>query len=53
LATNARWSARREGVHVEGNDLAVFRIAEEKIDEAWFLPDGYDAQALSKVFSFA
>ena len=53
VATNARWRAEREGIHVEGNDLAVFRIAMGRIVEAWFFPDGYDPQALSKVFSFA
>jgi uncharacterized protein len=53
VATNARWRAEREGIHVEGNDLAVFRIAMGRIAEAWFFPDGYDPQALSKVFSFA
>lgn len=52
VATNARWSAERGGAHVDGNDLAVFRIAEGRIAEAWFFPDGYDPQALREVFSF-
>lgn len=51
-ATNARWSAERGSTRVEGNDLAVFRIAEGRIAEAWFFPDGYDPRALSEVFSF-
>ncbi|WUH98481.1 nuclear transport factor 2 family protein [Spirillospora sp. NBC_00431] len=52
VATNARWSARRGDVQVEGNDLGVFRIADGKIAEAWFYPDGYDPDALTTVFSF-
>jgi uncharacterized protein len=52
-ATNVRWRAERSGTHVEGNDLAVFRIAEGRIAAAWFFPDGYDPRALREVFSFA
>ena len=52
VATNARWSAKRADIRVAGNDLAVFRITEGRIAEAWFFPDGYDPQGLSKVFSF-
>jgi len=53
VAANVRWRAERGGTHVEGNDLAVFRIADQQITEAWFFPDGYDRQALSRVFAFA
>jgi uncharacterized protein len=53
VAANVRWSAERDGTRVEGNDLAVFRIAGGAITEAWFFPDGYEADALSEVFSFA
>ncbi|GAA2625996.1 nuclear transport factor 2 family protein [Actinomadura fulvescens] len=52
VATDARWHASRGTVEVAGGELAVFRIAEGKIAEAWFHPDGYDPQALSTVFSF-
>ncbi len=52
VATNVRWDAERGGTRVEGNDLAVFRIAEGKIAEAWFFPDGFDPDALTGVFSF-
>jgi hypothetical protein len=38
---------------VKGNDLAVFRIVDRRIAEAWFFQDGYDPQALEQVFSFA
>ena len=48
-----RWHADRSGVHVEGNDLAVYRIADGQIVAAWFFADGFDPQALSQVFSFA
>lgn len=53
VAAAVRWHADRSGVHVEGNDLAVYRIADGRIAEAWFFADGYDPQALSRVFSFA
>jgi ketosteroid isomerase-like protein len=52
VATNVRWHAERGGTHVDGNDLAVFRIADGKIAEAWFFPDGFDAEALTQVFAF-
>jgi uncharacterized protein len=53
VAATVRWRADRGGVHVEGNDLAIYRIADEQIAEARFFADGYDPQALSEVFSFA
>jgi uncharacterized protein len=52
VAASVRWSATREGRRSDGSDLAVFRIADGKIAEAWFFPDGFDLQALSEVFSF-
>jgi uncharacterized protein len=52
VATNARWSAERLGTRVEGNDLAVYRIADGQIAGAWFFPDGFNADALTEVFSF-
>jgi ketosteroid isomerase-like protein len=52
IAATVRWRAERSGVGVEGNDLAVYRIAAGRIAEAWFFADGYDPQALSQVFSF-
>ncbi len=53
VAATVRWRAERGGTQVEGYDLAVFRIADGQIAEAWFFPDGFDPQALSEVFSFA
>jgi hypothetical protein len=53
VAVAVRWRAERNGVQAEGNDLAVYRIAEGRIADAWFFPDGYDPQAVSEVFSFA
>jgi ketosteroid isomerase-like protein len=53
VAASVRWRAERGSTQVQGNDLAVFRIADEHIAEAWFFPDGFDPQALSRVFSFA
>ena len=53
VAATVRWRAERGGTQVEGYDLAVFRIADGQIAEAWFFADGFDPQALSEVFSFA
>jgi ketosteroid isomerase-like protein len=53
VAANVRWRAERNGTHVEGNDLAVYRIRSGQIAGAWFVPDGYDPEALAEVFSFA
>jgi hypothetical protein len=36
-----------------GYDLAVFRVADGTIAEAWFFPDGFDLDELSEVFSVA
>jgi uncharacterized protein len=52
VATNVRWRAERSGTQVEGNDLAVYRIANAQIAGAWFFPDGFDPEALAEVFSF-
>jgi uncharacterized protein len=52
VATNARWHAERRGRHVEGNDLAVFRLADGRIAHAWFFADGFEPDALGEVFSF-
>ena len=52
VAINARWSAERRGTRVEGNDLAVYRVADGQIVDAWFFPDGFDPNALTEVFSF-
>jgi hypothetical protein len=53
VAANVRWRAERRGTHVEGNDLAVYRIRNGQIAGAWFFPDGFDPEALAEVFSFA
>lgn len=53
VAANVRWRAERSGTHVEGNDLAVYRMRNGQIAAAWFFPDGFDPEALAEVFSFA
>lgn len=53
VAASVRWHAERGGRQVAGYDLAVFRVADGKITEAWFFPDGFDLDELSGVFSFA
>jgi ketosteroid isomerase-like protein len=50
-AASVRWSAERDGTRVDGYDLAVYRIADGEIAEAWFFPDGFDPEALTAVFS--
>jgi ketosteroid isomerase-like protein len=52
VAAHVRWRAERDGRSVDGNDLAVYRIAGGKIVEAWFFSDGFDPVALGAVFSF-
>lgn len=52
VAAHVRWSAERRGQRVEGNDLAVFRIADGRIARAWFIADGFDPEALTKIFTF-
>ncbi len=37
---------------MEGNEIAVYRFAGEKIAEVWFWYDGYDQAAHDLVFSF-
>lgn len=53
VAATVRWRAERDGTHVEGNDLAVYRVTNGQIAEASFFPDGFDPEALAEVFSFA
>ena len=53
VATNVRWHAERDDRRVDGNDLAVFRIAHGNIAEAWFFPDGFKPEGLTEGFSFA
>jgi ketosteroid isomerase-like protein len=51
-AVLVRWSAEREGRRSEGNEIAVYRLRDREIAEAWFHPDGYDPDALSAVFAY-
>jgi ketosteroid isomerase-like protein len=51
VVARIRWSARRGKTYVAGEEIAVYRISAGRIAEAWFHVDGYDPQALSKVFS--
>ena len=47
-----RWWAEREARRSEGREIAVYRLQDGLIVEAWFHPDGYDAEALSAVFAY-
>ena len=51
-AARTRWWAERDGVHVEGNEIGVYRFTDRKIAEAWFWYDGHDRIAHDIVFSF-
>jgi uncharacterized protein len=51
VAASVRWSAERDGTRADGYDLAVYRVSDGAIAEAWFFPDGFDPDALSTVFS--
>jgi ketosteroid isomerase-like protein len=53
VAATVHWHAERGGRRVEGNELAVYRIADGRIAGAWFFPDSHDPGALRQVFSFA
>ena len=50
-AARTRWWAERAQTRVEGNEVAVYRFAGNKIAEAWFWYDGYDEAAHDLVFS--
>lgn len=52
VAIRIEWSADRDGVSATGQELAVYRVADGRIAEAWFFPDGYDPAALTTVFRF-
>ena len=52
-AALTRWWAERDGVRVEGNEIAVYRFVDGKIAEVWFWYDGHDQQAHDAVFSMA
>jgi ketosteroid isomerase-like protein len=51
-AVLVRWWAERDGRRSDGNEIAVYRLHDRRIAEAWFHPDGYDAEALSAVFTY-
>jgi ketosteroid isomerase-like protein len=52
VAARIRWSAERDGMRIEGSEIAVYRVADGSIAEAWFYPDGFDPDALTAVFSY-
>jgi len=46
-AALVRWSADRDGLRSAGNEIAVYRIRDGAIAEAWFYPDGYEPGTLA------
>lgn len=51
VAARTRWSADRDGTHVEGNEIGVFRFENGRVAEAWFWYDGFDQAAHDVVFA--
>jgi ketosteroid isomerase-like protein len=51
-AVLVRWWAERQGQRSEGNEIAVYRFRDGKIDGVWFYPDGYEPGTFSAVFAF-
>ena len=46
------WSAERDGMRSEGNEIAVYRFRDSKIAQVWFHVDGFDPEAFSAVFRY-
>jgi ketosteroid isomerase-like protein len=52
VAVRVVWQAERAGRTSEGLEIAVYRVLDGRVAEAWFFPDGYDPEALRTVFAF-
>jgi uncharacterized protein len=52
VAARIEWWATRGGTRSEGNEIAVYRLSNGRVAEAWFYVDGHDPGAVSEVFSF-
>jgi uncharacterized protein len=51
-AVLVRWWAERGPRRAEGNEIAVYRVRDARVVEAWFYPDGYDPEAVQTVFAY-
>jgi ketosteroid isomerase-like protein len=51
VAARIEWSASRDGMPVSGYEIAVYRVADGRIADAWYYPDGFDAEAMAEVFA--
>jgi len=51
-AVLVRWSAERDGQRSEGREIAVYRLHDGKIAQAWFYNEPSEAQPFSAVFAF-
>ena len=52
-AVAVRWWAERCGRRSAGREIAVYRVREGTIDQAWFYNEPSDAEALSAVFALS
>jgi ketosteroid isomerase-like protein len=51
-AVFVRWSAERDGMRSEGNEIALYRFRDGKIAQVWFYVDGFEPETFSTVFRF-
>jgi uncharacterized protein len=51
-AVLVRWWAERQGKRSNGHEIAVYRLRDGKIAQAWFYNEPSDAGAFSAVFAF-
>jgi uncharacterized protein len=49
--TVVHWSAERNGKSAEGDEVAVYRVREGTVAEAWFFPEVTDAAEHGAVFA--
>lgn len=53
VVTVVRWSAERVGSRAEGDEIAVYRVADGLVAEAWFFPEISDAVEHATVFTLS
>jgi uncharacterized protein len=51
--TIVHWSAERDGKRAEGDEVAVYRLRDGQVAEAWFFPEISDAAEHDAVFALA
>ena len=51
--TIVHWSAERDGMRAEGDEVAVYRLRDGRVAEAWFFPEITDAAEHDAVFALS